>query len=134
MKYIKKFEHTLENKPYYSVELFKPFIDLFFSFFQYDMIKEGWTICETTMEIPDKFDISYSNRKGSYWQVQQDFETHIIDDDEDADKIAITYGLLIDSYGIILGYNEVSFLENPDKIDNAMVELELYKNTRKFNL
>jgi len=127
MKYIKKFEHTLENKPYYSVELFAPFINWFYDNFHTQMEDEGWFISySSAMNITDKYNVSYSNKVGDFWQVQKDDTSDLIDDME-AEQYAKKYGLLIDDYGVVIGYNNVSFLEHPD---NA----ELYKNLNKYNL
>ena len=91
------------------------------------MEDEGWFISySSAMNITDKYNVSYSNKVGDFWQVQKDDTSDLIDDME-AEQYAKKYGLLIDDYGVVIGYNNVSFLEHPD---NA----ELYKNLNKYNL
>jgi hypothetical protein len=134
MKHIKTFEDLSNDKPHYDFELFKPFIELFFKCFEDDMVREGWTICYSQEDIPGNIVIEYSNRKGTFWQVQKDFESNLLNSDEDADVYAKNCGLLIDGFGVVIGYDNISFLENPEKIDDVMKELEIYKNLKKYNL
>jgi len=134
MKHIKTFEDLSNDKPYYDCELFKPFIKLFYDCFEDDMNREGWTICQAPVDIPEHLYTSYYNRRGQFFQIQTDFDTRILDIDEEADEYARKYNLFIDEYGILLGYNNISFLEHPEKIDDVIKELEIYKNSKKYNL
>lgn len=132
MKYIKTFENIKQR---YPVEFLRPFIDYLIKKLETNMKNEGWTICYTDdVEIPDEINLSYNNRKGDYWMVQKDFETDILNSDYDADVFAKKYGIMIDNYGVVLGYNNISFLEHPEEINNYKEMIDFYININKYNL
>lgn len=124
MKYIKKYESIL----YYNVDLFEPFIDWFYSIYSDKMKDEGWLISYAYgLSIPDEYIVPYKNRFGDFWQIERNDDDNLISNDIEAEKCAKKYGLLIDDYGVVIGYNGVSFLEHPE-------ELEFYKSVKKYNL
>jgi len=128
MKYIKTFEDNIKNKPIYSVDLIHPFINYFYNMYEIKMEEEGWFVSYASgMSIPIGYDVPYSNRVGSFWQVQKDDNSDLIENDIEAEKIAKSCGLMLDDYGVVIGYNGVSFLEHPE-------ELEVYNNINKYNL
>lgn len=127
MKYIKLFEN---KKPYYDVNQIKYFIDWYYSNYSYLMEKEGWLISLASLVIPYKYNVSYENRAGDFWQIQRDDEAMILSDfdgDLKAEELAKNAGLLVDDYGVVIGYDNVSFLEQPEK-------LIFYRDTDKYNL
>jgi len=128
MKYIKKYENIKDNKKIYPIDLFQPFIEWFCNLYDDIMKKEGWLISHASgLNIPNEYNVPYTNKYGDYWQIQKDDDSILIKDDIEAEKYAKNCGLLIDDYGIIIGYNNVSFLEHPEN-------LEFYKNSNKFNI
>ena len=92
------------------------------------MTDEGWLISYASgLDIPTKFNVPYSNRIGNFWQVQRNDDDDILEDDLKAEKLAKKNGLMIDDYGVVIGYNGISYLEHPE-------ELDFYKNIQKYNL
>lgn len=126
MRYIKKFE---EVKPMYSKDKFFPFVTWFNNIHRSEMNKEGWLIVNAGyLDIPEYIDTEYyPYRNGDYWQIQRNDEAEILQDDHEAEELAKKKGLLIDEYGVLIGYNGVSFIKHPE-------ELEVYKNINKYNI
>lgn len=123
MKYLKKYE---KEKPIYPTNELQPFIDWFYRNFE-DEMSHLWLISYAETEIPYYIDIQYKNRIGIFWQVQKNDQSDLLESDEDAEKLAKELGLMIDDYGIIIGFKGVNFLENPEEID-------FYKNIQQYNL
>lgn len=119
---MKHLKHT------YSADILEPFINWFYDTYKNKMRKEGWLISYASgLEIPKNIETQYWNKIGDFWQVQKDDNADILEDDIEAEKLARTTGLLFDNYGIVIGYNGISFLEHPEEID-------YYKDMKKYNL
>ena len=86
--------------------------------------KQGWAIFDSDTELPNEKYHSVRNYKGKtlngyYWQVQRldnpgEGEALFgrLYNDFDADRMARKLGLMVDEFGVIYGYDGVSFLEN----------------------
>ena len=86
--------------------------------------KQGWAIFDSDTELPNEKYHSVRNYKGKtlngyYWQVQrldnpEEGEALFgrLYNDFDADRMARKLGLMVDEFGVIYGYDGVSFLEN----------------------
>ena len=106
MKYIKLFEN---KKPYYDVNQIKYFIDWYYSNYSYLMEKEGWLISLASLVIPYKYNVSYENIAGDFWQIQRDDEAMILSD-------SLEYHL-------------------PKKLITDVIDyLEMIRDTQKYNL
>lgn len=125
MRYIKKFESIC----YYDADVIRPFISWFYDNFEDRMENEGWLIFYLDHYTIDNMKNyrPYHNIKGNFWQVQKNDDYDILEDDIEAEEYAKKCGLMLDSYGIVIGYDNVSFFEHPE-------ELDVYKNIEKYNL
>jgi len=86
--------------------------------------KQGWAIFDSDTELPNEKYHSIRNYKGKtlngyYWQVQrldnpEEGEALFgrLYNDFDADRMARKLGLMVDEFGVIYGYDGVSFLDN----------------------
>lgn len=86
--------------------------------------KQGWAIFDSDTELPNEKYHSIRNYKGKtlngyYWQVQrldnpEEGEALFgrLYNDFDADRMARKLGLMVDDFGVIYGYDGVSFLDN----------------------
>jgi hypothetical protein len=125
---ITKFKIFENNKPDYPDVLLVPFINWFYDNYGDRMEDEGWLILYASgLDMPFDSAVLYSNTVGDFWQVQRNDDSDLIENDIEAVKLAKKSGLILDNYGIIIGYNGVSFLEHPE-------ELEIYKNVKTYNL
>jgi len=126
MKYIKQFEAV--NKRYNTDEFF-PFVTWFNNLHKDEMKEEGWLIVNAgCINIPKYIDTEYyCDKNNDYWQIQRNDEDEILKSDIEAEELAKKKGLMIDDYGVLIGYNGVSFFKHPE-------ELEVYKNANKYNL
>lgn len=126
MRYLKTYE---EIKPIYNANKFLPFVTWFNNIHKSEMEKEGWFIVNTAyIDIPEYINTEYyTYRNLDYWQIQRNDDADILKSDKEAEELAKKKGLLIDEYGILIGYNGVSFIKHPE-------ELETYKNVNKYNL
>ena len=129
MKYIKTFEDSFYNddKKLYPFEILTPFINWFGNVNRDIMKKEGWIISYSDFDSSNfslpKFNF---NKVSGYWQVQRNDDDDIIEDDIAAEKLAKEHGLLMDDEGVVIGYNDISFIDYPE-------ELEKYENINKYN-
>lgn len=127
MKYIKRFENTTNKKIIYPYTQIRYFIDWFQNFYYKTTEKQGWSIFDSDSSQPQEKYISDSGKYQNFWQIEAIDELEILKSDLDADKLAIKMGLMIDEYGVVIGYNDVSFLEHPEAID-------IYRDQQKYNL
>ena len=130
MKYIKTFEKFDDKvKKLYSFEDLKHFIDWFVNVHEDTIKKEGWLISYSFFNSKDftlpKF--NDNNKANGYWQIQRNDEDEIIENDLVAEELAKKYKLLLNSEGVVIGYNDVSFIDHPE-------ELKYYKNINKYNI
>jgi len=121
-------KHLKSSKYTYSADKLSPFIDWFYNTYKDKMNEEGWIISYAqALDIPNTYKTEYWNRSDDFWQIQKNDQYDILEDDMAAEKLAKNLGLYIDDYGIVIGYNGVSFLEHPE-------EIEIYKDIKKYNL
>ena len=126
MKYIKKFEDV--NKKLYPFDDFTPFINWFGVMYEDVMKNEGWLISDSSFDSSNFIRPVFQGKLlGGYWQVQRNDEDEIIETDIVAEKLAKKHGLLLDNDGVVVGYNDVSFIEHPE-------ELVIYKDYSKYNI
>ena len=127
MKYIKTFESV--NKIVYPFQDITPFINWFVNVHKDVIKKEGWLISYSFFNSKDftlpKF--NDNNKANGYWQIQRNDEDEIIENDLVAEELAKKYKLLLNSEGVVIGYNDVSFIDHPE-------ELKYYKNINKYNI
>lgn len=126
MIHLKCFEN--HKKILYPYNEIKYFVDWFEEKYGEIVAKQGWAIFDSDTDYPSKKYISNSNPFIKFWQIEKLDDMNILSTDQDADELAKKMGLMIDNkYGIIIGYNGVSFLDNQE-------ELDIYKNINKYNL
>ena len=110
--------NSFDKKLIYSVDKLMPFIDWFNSVYSKRMKEEGWLISYSQgLKVPDNCYTEYINKFGDFWQIQRNDEDAIIEDDLLAEELAKKAGLLVDDYGIVIGYENVSFIKNPEQLD-----------------
>jgi len=123
-----KFKLFENGKPYYDPIEIEHFIDWFIDINEDKMEQEGWFISYSSMDIPSYYNnLQYSNHRGDFWQIQKNDESDLLETDGDAERIAKKYGIMFDEYGVVIGYNGISFFEHPES-------LEIYKDMKKYNL
>jgi hypothetical protein len=86
--------------------------------------KQGWAIFDSDTELPNEKYHSVRNYRGKilngyYWQIQRldnpDENEALfgkLSNDLNADRMARKIGIMVDEFGVIYGYDGVSFLEN----------------------
>lgn len=82
---------------------------------------QGWAIFDSDTEVPNEkyhSDRKYMGRYvGGYWQIQkldspgEDEGLGNVPTDDAADELAKKLGIMVDEYGIVYGYDGMSFLE-----------------------
>ena len=123
-----KFKIFENKKPFYDPIEIKHFIDWFVDANKDKMEEEGWLISYASLDIPSYYNnLQYSNHRGEFWQIQKDDESEILETDGDAERIAKKHRIMFDEYGIVIGYDDISFFEHPES-------LNIYKDIRKYNL
>jgi hypothetical protein len=127
MKYIKRFENTNNEKIIYPYNQIKYFVDWFQNFFSKKAEEQGWGIFDSDTSQPLEKYISDSGKYQRFWQIESIDELELLKSDLDADKLAKKMGLMLDEYGLVIGYNGISFLDNPKSLD-------IYKDMSNYNL
>lgn len=125
MKYIKTYEISLHSFKFYDDINY--FVDWFYDFYAEDMFDEGWIISDCS----------------DAWQIQKNDDYNILNDDYDAYSIAEKHGLMLNKSGEIIGYKDISFIDNPEDLEYYKSEeckkerekqIEFRKNIKNFNL
>lgn len=125
MKYIKKYENKIKILyPYNDIEYFiNWFNNKYYSYTE----SQGWAIFDSDTSLPQEKYISDSGKYQKFWQIQHYEDMKILNSDSEADILARKLGLMIDEYGVIIGYNGDFFLNNTEI-------LNFYKEINKYNL
>lgn len=123
MRYIKKYENVVKKDIYYQLYPFTKiqyFVDWFYKTYNNVSEFEGWLICNSSSSIIAK-NFKSDEKYDSFWQIQKIDDLNILEDDLQAEKLAKEIGIILDSYnfGIIVGFNGINFLKNPEKIKDA---------------
>jgi len=124
---IKKFENfksdNLIEYPYLKIDIFVEWFELMYS---KKMNNEGWAIYLKTTTGK-----KYVNNFGDVVFVAFDTEEN---DDLSARCIARKMGLVINDDGVLIGYNNISFLEHPEYLKTFKKKLQQAKDAEKFGL
>lgn len=134
MKYLNTYKLFEKKTLVYNYKKFEPFILEFNKVFGEKMKNEGWRIVLEKFLGDYTISLEYDIVNNYIWQPQKNDQDSIIEDDLQAYELAIQSGLLIDNYGIIIGFNDTSFVEHPEEIIYTTKKLYLIKDLNKFNL
>lgn len=112
------------NKIIYPFDKIEKFVKWFNDEYGDYSNKQGWAIFDSDTELPNEKYHSVRNYRGKilngyYWQIQRldnpDENEALfgkLSNDLDADRMARKIGIMVDEFGVIYGYDGVSFLEN----------------------
>jgi len=128
------------NKIIYPYDEMKSFINWFNKNYYKIAEEQGWGIFSSDTETPEKEYISNdSSLYGRcFWQIQH-YDDLLLNSDTEADELARSMGLMIDEYGLIIGFDGVSFIEhpeflNPKYFDKYKEKIDLNLISNKYNL
>ena len=147
--YIQFISENLNIKQSYKYYEIFEFVNWFYKNYGKVANSEGWDIFESDSDYARKF-YNSNNKYNSFWLVDK------IDENDDGypteistldiDKLAKEIGIIEDPYknGLVIGFNGINFLENPEKIKESLYinpimkeHIETWKlkiDTEKYNL
>ena len=110
--------HNEENKIIYPYKKISKFVDWFQKEYGDYTIKQGWAIFDSDTELPRiKYKYEPDNKWKSVFQVQrldnpEEGEALIgkLKDDHQADELAKKLGLMLDEFGVVIGWDGQLFI------------------------
>lgn len=126
------------NKIIYPYNEMESFINWFNKNYYKIAEEQGWGIFDSDTEVPTKKYISNDSYRGAFWQIQH-YDDLLLNSDTEADELARSMGLMIDEYGLIIGFDGVSFIEHPEFLntkyfDKYKEKIDLNLISNKYNL
>jgi len=153
--YIQFISENLNSKQLYLYNEIRYFVDWFNDVYREVANSEGWDIFDSDflsllapVALFSQVDVQTAEPSTVYygkkfWQIQR-FDEAILNSDHDADNLAKEIGIILDPYGVVIGFNGINFLENPEKIKESLYinpimkeHIETWKlkiDTEKYNL
>lgn len=110
--------HDEEKKILYPFKKVSKFVEWFQSEFGKYAASQGWSIFDSDTDIPNvKYKHEPTNSRKSYFQVQRlddpeegEAQFGRLKNDYQADELAKKLGIMIDEYGVVIGWDGNSFL------------------------
>ncbi len=110
--------HYEEEKIIYPFKKISKFVDWFQQEYKDYAAKQGWAIFDSDTEVPNiKYKHEPDNKRWSYFQVQRldnpaEDEALFgrLSDDMQADELAKKLGLVLDEFGVIIGWKGQLFI------------------------
>jgi hypothetical protein len=110
--------HYEEEKIIYPFKKISKFVDWFQQEYKDYAAKQGWAIFDSDTEVPNiKYKHEPDNKRWSYFQVQRldnpaEDEALFgkLSDDMQADELAKKLGLVLDEFGVIIGWKDQLFI------------------------
>lgn len=126
------------NKIIYPYNEMESFINWFNKNYYKIAEEQGWGIFDSDTEVPTKEYISNDSYRGAFWQIQQ-YDDLLLNSDTEAEELARSMGLMIDEYGLIIGFDGISFIEHPEFLnskyfDKYKEKIDLNLISNKYNL
>jgi len=147
MKKYKQFisENLLNEREIYLYKEIKYFVEWFTEKYRKVANFDGWDIFNSDTDVPREKYIS-NDKYNNFFQVQRLDDEEILDSDNEADILAKEIGIILDPYnfGLVLGFNNIDFLDHPEKIRDAcyinpvmkkkIKEWKIKMDANKYNL
>jgi hypothetical protein len=109
--------HDEDSKIHYPYQKISKFIDWFNEEYGDYSEKQGWAIFHSDTDLP-KIKYNSDDKYGAFFQVQRiddpDADEALfgkLKDDDQADELAKKLGLMLDEYGVVIGWDGESFLD-----------------------